>query len=689
MVARKFYANFVFRAPRHEEWYGNTMAMLEIRLLGALSVAAENGSEFPLQRKHKAFLAAIALAGPAGLTREKLADLFWGDRSERHAHANLRQALAATRRGLGAYSNCIKTEAERIAFDQATTTVDARMFEALTSSDSEEDRVQALGLYQGDLLDGVGLKEEGFEAWLRPLRERLRAKAIALWSDRLETADDAAACIDAALRLLALDATNEAGHRALMQSYVEQGQDNAALKQFAACREALDRELGIAPSRETLDLYRQIADERRPSGAVDKTWSDKGAMDLSKVAAVVPPSPSAKPTLTVMPFKSLSDEHSQDHFAAGITNDIISALLRHRWFSVISPTSMVRAESYAMIVDGQVVEANVDYVITGSVRKAGDRVRIAVQMVETQSGEHVWSDSYDRKLDDIFLLQDEITGTIAGHIDGEISASERRRVAHRPTRNMDAWDCYQLGMARFFKFTNDDLLEARQLFARSVELDPEFGEGHASWSYTVVFSTVYFDTEPDSTLLDLALQAAMRAVEIDDQNAIFHMRLARVYLALREYAKGLREMKTAVELNPNVASVYCAMGDALAYEGRYDESIAQFKKALRLGPRDPIRWAYLAYGALAHLFAGDFETTVDWSEKAMCYPHCQFWAFAHRVAALGHLGRQRDMREAVAELRLKEPRFSRSLAEQKLYFVKRSEQLQLYFDGLWKAGIRD
>jgi tetratricopeptide (TPR) repeat protein len=170
--------------------------------------------------------------------------------------------------------------------------------------------------------------------------------------------------------------------------------------------------------------------------------------------------------------------------------------------------------------------------------------------------------------------------------------------------------------------TSADLFEAQRLFARSLELDPGFGEGHAWWSYMSVLSTFYFDGEPSAELFDRALRAAQRAVEIDDQNAMFHTLVGRVYLAKQEYAKGMTEMETAMALNPNVGGIYCGMGDALNYEGQYEQAIGQFEKALQLGPRDPLRWAYLGYGALTHLLAGDFETAIDWSEKATRYPNC-------------------------------------------------------------------
>jgi TolB-like protein/tetratricopeptide (TPR) repeat protein len=472
-----------------------------------------------------------------------------------------------------------------------------------------------------------------------------------------------------------------------MRTFAAQGRDNAALKQFIVCRDLLDHELGVGPSRQTIVLYEEIRNKRRRSTGRDLRGGDRLAVVAPKATATEQPCPTSKPTITVIPFENLSDEPGQDHFATGITHDIVSALLRHRWLSVINAANMLRTGRYSMIADGQVIESNVDYLITGSVRKAGARLRIGVQMVEADSGEHIWSESYDRQLDEIFLVQDEITGTISGHIDVEVGASERRRVLRKSTQHMGAWDCYHLGMSHYCKFTSSDHLEALRLFARSLEFDPEFGGGHAWWSYLNVLSTFYFDAEPTEELFDRALQAAKRAVEIDDQNAIFHKHVGRVYLAQREYAKGLAELGIALDLNPNVAGIYCGMGDALTYEGKYEEAIEQFEKSLQLGPRDPIRWAYLSYGALAQIFAGNFEAALEWSEKASRYPHCQYWAHAHRVVALGHMGRCEEARDATDELLHQQPEFSCRLAERKLYFIKRPEQLQLYLDGLRKAGL--
>lgn len=308
-------------------------------------------------------------------------------------------------------------------------------------------------------------------------------------------------------------------------------------------------------------------------------------------------------------------------------------------------------------------------------------------MIDGATGDHLWAERYDRDLEDIFDVQDEITDTIVAQIEPELGAAERQRVARKPRTNLQAWDCYHLGVAHFFKFTGEDNLEAQRLLGQSAELDPGFGEPHAWWAYAVVLGMVYWDTEPDDALLDEALAATKRALAIDDRNAVFYALKARIHLARCEYAAAISNNETAVRLNPTFATAYCALGDSLAYEGRYDEALAQFEKAISLSPNDPQRWAFLTYGALSMIFKQDFETALQWAEKASVVPNCQYWTTAHMAVALAHLDRADEAKRAVARLLAEKPGFSLGFAKRKLFYIKRPEQLALYLDGLRKAGV--
>jgi tetratricopeptide (TPR) repeat protein len=290
-------------------------------------------------------------------------------------------------------------------------------------------------------------------------------------------------------------------------------------------------------------------------------------------------------------------------------------------------------------------------------------------------------------LDDIFDLQDEITETIVGRVEPEIGYAIRKKVQRAPRPNLHAWDCYHLGTANFYKFTAEGNEEAQRLLQRSRELDPRFAEAHAWWAWTTILGMVYWDTEPSPILLDEALAAAQQALALDNQSAIIHNVIARVQLARREYRSALAHGEAAIRLNPTLATAYCALGDSLAYEGHYEEAVAQFEKAVAMSPNHPQLWAFLSYGALAFLFKHEFEKALDWAERASDIPNCQYWAIAHATVALNYLDRPKETRRMVERLLAEQPIFTRAFAEKKLFYLKRPEQLALYLDGLDQAGV--
>ena len=282
---------------------------------------------------------------------------------------------------------------------------------------------------------------------------------------------------------------------------------------------------------------------------------------------------SEKPAIAVLPFDNMSGDSDQEYFADGMTEDIITALSKFRWLRVIARNSTFGYKGKARDIRQIASELGASYVVEGSVRRSGQRLRITAQLIDAASGDHLWAERYDRSLEDIFDLQDEITDTIVGRLEPELGAAERHRVERKPRTNLQAWDCYHLGMSHFYKFTVEGNIEAQRLLKRSFELDPEFGDAYAWWAYAIVLGMVYWDTEPGDALLDEALAAANQALAIDDQNAVFYMIMARTALARRDYTGSLAGNEVAVRLNPTLAVAHCAMGDALAYEGRFEESI--------------------------------------------------------------------------------------------------------------------
>jgi tetratricopeptide (TPR) repeat protein len=288
---------------------------------------------------------------------------------------------------------------------------------------------------------------------------------------------------------------------------------------------------------------------------------------------------------------------------------------------------------------------------------------------------------------DVFELQDEISGLVAARIEAELGLEEQRKALKRPRKNVGAWDAYQLGSAEFYKFTQDSNLKAQELFRQSIILEPEFAGAHSRLAYAIVLSMVYFDADPNIGPLNEALTLAKRAIELDDQDANSYFTIGRVHLARREYDLAIDALQYALELNPCLAVTYCGLGDSLAYEGRLDEAIEQFETAISLSPHDPFRWAFYSYRSLAHLFRGDFDQAALWARNAVRIPNAQYWARAHLVAALGHLGNREQARSAIRDLLSAKPDFSLDFARKHLFYLKRAEQLATYIEGLSKAGV--
>ncbi len=396
-----------------------------------------------------------------------------------------------------------------------------------------------------------------------------------------------------------------------------------------------------------------------------------------------------KPSIAVLPFTNMSEDPEQEYFSDGITEDIITALSSFRSFSVIARNSTFIYKGQAVDVRQIAEELGARYVVEGSIRKAGNRVRITAQLIDATSGNHIWAERYDRHLEDIFAVQDEIVETIAGRLGPEIDTFERHRAERKPTRNLDAWGFYHLGLSQFYKFSKDGNSKAQTLFRRAVELDPKFAPAYSRLAYSIVLSMVYFDAESTPETLDDALVTARTAVEIDDKDAWAHLALGRVHLARCEYDLCIAECDISIKLNPYLAQAHCALGDSLAYMGRFGESISRFEEAIRLTPHDPWRWGFLSYRSLAHLFMKQHEAAAEWAQKAILVPNCHYSANANLVTALGHLGRIDDMQVAVEELLRKKPGFSCSLARKNLFYIKSSAQLEHYLDGLRKAGLPD
>ena len=395
-----------------------------------------------------------------------------------------------------------------------------------------------------------------------------------------------------------------------------------------------------------------------------------------------------KPSIAVLPFQNMSGDSEQEFFADGMAEEIITALSQYRWFFVIARNSSFTYKDRAVDVTKVGKELGVQYVLEGSVRKAGNRVRVTAQLIDAMTGSHIWAERYDRELDDIFALQDEITETIVASIEPELGAFERERVRRKPPENLDAWGSFQRGLWHFFTYqTRDGLAEAKRQFQRACKLDPGFATAYAELAWTHIADIHRgFANDPERSL-EQAAAAAEKALALDARDPVAHFAVGRVHIFKHAHDNGIAEMETALDLNPNSDRAHYCLGLALLYAGRPDESIPHLESAIRLNPRSPISWAYYDVLGRAFFNLGNYEEAAVCLNKATQQPNASFLPFTHSAATLGHLGRIDEARRMLAEGKKRQPDFSADTVESTVGVYGQYSGADQIIDGLRKAGL--
>jgi adenylate cyclase len=394
-----------------------------------------------------------------------------------------------------------------------------------------------------------------------------------------------------------------------------------------------------------------------------------------------------KPSIAVLPFTNLSGDPEQEYLADGITEDLITALSKIRWFFVIARNSTFAYKGQAIEVRQVSRELGVRYVLEGSIRRGGDRVRISAQLVDATTGRHVWAERYDREIEDIFALQDEMTQTIVAAVEPELGAFERDRALRTPPQSLDAWATYQRGLWHMWSFTKKDNAEALPLLRRARELDPNFASAYAYEGYSHFLNVILGYTKTPGESLAAALAAAKKAASLDDKDPAAYLTLGRAHMMRGEHDTSIAELEMSLKLNPNFAPAYFALGFSLALTGRFDEALEALHKAIRLNPRDPLLWAIKTIISLTHNLLHQYETAAEWARQAIREPRAtSFWPYAALASALGNLNQIEEARSAIDEALRQKPDLSVSYLEKTLT-TKQPGELRPYLDGLRKAGL--
>ncbi len=392
------------------------------------------------------------------------------------------------------------------------------------------------------------------------------------------------------------------------------------------------------------------------------------------------------PSIAVLAFDNMSDDPGQEYFSDGIVEDIITALSKVHWLFVIARNSTFTYKGAAVDVTRVARELGVRYVLEGSVRKAANKVRITAQLIDGTTGNHVWAERYDRELDDIFAVQDEITETIVGRIDTELGASERERARRKPPANLDAWELYQRGQWHFYKVTKEDNEEARNLFLKAVERDPSFALAHAGIAFTCFREVHYGYGDNPVDWLAKGRAAGERAVALDDKDGFTHYTLAGVLLLASQGDRAIAELEKSVALSPSFAHGYYGLGFALNWYGRAAEAVPKLDIAMRLSPHDPFLWGMQSLRAACCSNLENYDEAEEWARKSANTRAEQFWPHIHMAAALVGQDRLDEARVAIEAARRVKPDLSLSVIRRLLPHYH-PDYLDRRLDALRKAGL--
>lgn len=389
----------------------------------------------------------------------------------------------------------------------------------------------------------------------------------------------------------------------------------------------------------------------------------------------------SKPSIVVLPFTNMSGDPEQEFFADGLTEDIITELSRHHELFVISRNSSFVYKNRAVNVREVAEKLDVQYLVEGSVRKIGERVRVTVQLIDTANDAHIWADKYDRKLVDIFAIQDEVTAAIAATLPGRVEAAQRDQLARAKPANMAAYECVLAAKVLHHRSTIADNERARTLIERAVALDPDYAHAHAWRACILGQAWVHNWCEDRDAVWNSIMAALDRALALDNNDADVHRILAAVNVNNNELTTARYHQERALALNPNYDLVVVQQGELLTWLGRPEEGIEWIRKAMQLNPHHPERfWSHLGkahfaarqYGeaieAFMHLSTMD---AVQHAFAAACYG----W-LGDEIAAAAHLGKIRTL----------DPQFDLDSFIATLHYAQESD-VQHIREGLLKAGI--
>ncbi len=654
---------------------------LSLKLFGRFEVLEPDGLALPT-RKAEALLAYLALPAGRARARGELTDLLWGSRDERHARHSLNQALSSLRKQLNPlFPELICADSNGLTLSPDLVTSDVARLDALLLEATLEALTEAAELWKGDLLSGMELREEAFEAWRGEERQRLKFSMMEGFHgllDRQIEAVERSAASQTARSILRLDPLDESAHRKLMQIYASSGQRNAALKQFRECSELLRRELDVAPDNETRTLHQQILRNESPTAVhavVPEAAPQIALGEAQPTSSWTPVARSRPPAVSVRRFTYIGSDPLDQAVAESIGIDLLTDLTRDRSLAIVSDQSQAAGQGEAV------------YVVEGSLRRMGEAVAITAHLLDIGGGSYLWTERWVQPLAELLQGTGRTVDRLAAVLKREVETAEARKAIDSPPEALGAWSYYHLGLRELYRFTLPSLMTARSHFQRAIALDKDLAAAYARLAYVYVQLYWYGPPAGRQGFVDEGLAAAQQAVGLDPKEAHGHFALGRLYAIQQAFDQAVPEFEIALTLDPSLAQASFGLGQALSAAGLPKDAMSFLDQAIELDPQDPHLWTFYHDRAEALFAQGDVDAATKNSKAAVRLPNASHFAWASLVAIQGSRHKHEEAQSALRRLLQLKPEYSVSFAREELTHHANRDFVDNYLDGLSAAGL--
>jgi len=631
---------------------------VDVRVLGPMTVSRDGVAlALPASRKVRALIAYLALA-PRAPTRAQLCELL-GD-IPNDPRGELRWCLSKARSILDEPDRRrIETSLDTVRLDLSDCYVDVvDVGQAMQTGIEKLDpgRLRALSnLFVGDFLDGMEIdRSPHFNSWLIAQRRRFRACHVAVLEHLVASltaeSEEIFGCMEKWLQLAPFD---RHAHQLLLNALGQRGHIREGEEHLAATAHAFEAEgLDWRPLREAWrDARARHASAPVAAGA---------AACATSTLPIGPELPTAAPrraSIAVMPFVDrLAESVARGGLADGLAHDIITRLAKLRSLFVIAQGTVFALDERCIGPEEAGRTLNVDYVLSGSLRRQGDRIIVNVELAETRSARIVWAETFDDKRDDTFFVLDEIGNRIVASIAGEIEAIERNRAILKPPSSLDAWEAHHRGLWHMYRFNRADNERARHFFEMAVRLDPTFARAHAGLSFTHWQNAFQHWGERDPEI-DRAFETAGQSLIVDDRDPAAHWAMGRALWLRGRQDQSLAELETAVDLSPNFALGHYTLAFVHSQSGDPRAAIESSDHSRHLSPFDPLLFGMLGARAMALVRLGRFDEAADWAVKAAARPNAHAHILAIAAQCLALAGRLDEARSFIASVHKSLPHY--------------------------------